>query len=478
MKKTTIDEFFNEMLPARLSSGIEELQDVEASFEFTFTGGAPQVWALALSKEGATLEQKNHEDANCKIKIDSEVFEAILNDELSAEEAFMQGKLALEGDMSLAMKLGALFAVEGEADEAENLPPFQPLPVDTPALVVYIDALKENLKTMHDFARGQGVRVRPHVKSHKTVELARMQLEAGANGFCCAKVGEAEVLADAGIGDILIANQVVTENKIRRVIKTAKSAKITVAVDSEKNVADLQRIAADEGVTLPVLIEINVGMNRCGVLPGDACAALARAVAEAPDLKLDGIMGYEGHVVMMNDRDARGEGAKKANAILIEARDCIAGAGFPVSIVSAGGTGTFDMTGVHPGVTEIQVGSYVFMDARYRRTGVPFKNSLFLIATVISKPRPDLAIIDAGLKSISSEFGMPEIRRPGGMRLAFLSEEHADVVVSGGDFDIGDQVEIMPSHCCTTINLHDKLHVVKDGKVENVWDIEARGKSV
>ncbi|MFH1537655.1 MAG: DSD1 family PLP-dependent enzyme, partial [bacterium] len=210
----------------------------------------------------------------------------------------------------------------------------------------------------------------------------------------------------------------------------------------------------------------------------EACAALAKSVADSQNLELHGIMGYEGHAVMMNDRAAREEAAKKSMGVLMEARDCIADAGYPVNVVSAGGTGTYDMTGVYPGVTEIQVGSYIFMDARYRQTGTPFKNSLFIVATIISKPRPDLAIIDAGLKSMSSEFGMPEIRRPAGMRLAFLSEEHADVVVSGADFEAGDQVEIMPSHCCTTVNLHDKLNVIKDGKVENVWNIEARGKSV
>ena len=345
--------------------------------------------------------------------------------------------------------------------------------IDTPALCLDGGALERNIARMGAFFRDRPAALRPHAKTHKCPTIAWMQLRAGAIGVTCAKLGEAEVMARAGIRDILIANQIVG-GKIRRLMGLAAYSDVMVAVDDAANAEDLSAAAQAAGATLRVLLEVDVGMGRCGVPAGEP--ALARRLSALPGLRFEGIMGYEGHAVMIPDPEERRAAAERAMAILVGARDLLQGDGLPVKIVSGGGTGTYDITGDYPGVTEVQAGSYATMDARYHSVGMDFERALTVVARVISVPRDDMAVIDAGLKTLTTEFGLPVVVRPEGWALQRLSEEHGQLRREGGDpLRPGDAVEFVPSHGCTTINLHDAYVVTRDDRVVGVWPIAARG---
>ncbi len=350
--------------------------------------------------------------------------------------------------------------------------------IDTPALVIDLAKMEFNIKKMADFFKDKPCNVRPHFKTPKTSEIALRQIEAGAHGITCAKVSEAEVLVNAGIKDILIANQVVGVFKINRVLDMLSESDVKVAVDSEENIRDLAGAADSRGVELGCVIEINVGLPRCGVMP-DRAVELARLVDKLAGLKLRGVMGYEGHVVAVDDRDQREEGCRKSMGILIEARDRIKNSGLPVEIVSAGGTGTYNVSGTYPGVTEVQAGSYVMMDAKYAKLGLGFEKAVTVLATVQSKPTDNMTIIDAGMKVMTYEFGWPELIGVANTRLGFLSEEHGHLLIEGDppNVRIGDKVELYPSHICTTVNLHERLYACRGEDVEDVWPIDARGCS-
>jgi D-serine deaminase-like pyridoxal phosphate-dependent protein len=351
--------------------------------------------------------------------------------------------------------------------------------IDTPALVVDINKLKHNIQKMADFFKDKSANIRPHFKTPKTVEIAKLQLAAGATGITCAKVGEAEVLAGAGIKDILIANEVVGRTKIKRLIKLIKKgAEVKVAVDSVENIKELSKLAAKSKVEVGVLVDINVGLPRCGVAPEKA-PELGKLVAQSRGLKLRGIMGYEGHIVLVDDQNVREQECKKSMAKLVSAKDFMEKAGLKVEIVSGGGTGTYNITGVFPGVTEIQAGSYCLMDIRYDKLGLGFEKAVTILATIISKAFPPFVITDAGEKFMSIEFGMPELIGVPHAKLAFLSEEHGHVLTEAQTpkLEIGQKLEFFPSHVCTTINLNDWLWVVDGEKVIDRWKIAARGCS-
>ena len=351
--------------------------------------------------------------------------------------------------------------------------------IDTPALVVDLPGLKGNIQKMADFFKDKTAKVRPHFKTPKTVEIARMQLEAGARGITCAKVSEAEVLVEAGIKELLIANEVVGRQKIERLVRLLKKgAELKVAVDSAENIQELSALAARGKVKVGVLIDINVGLPRCGVSPEKA-VELARLVKKSPGLELRGIMGYEGHIVLHEDAQFRESEAKKSMAKLLSAKELIEKEGMKVEIVSGGGTGTYNITGVYPGVTEVQAGSYALMDTRYDKLNLGFEKAVTALATVISRAFPGFIITDAGEKFMSIEFGMPQLIGVANARLAFLSEEHGHISYQGEppQLKVGDKVEFYPSHICTTINLNDRLWVVEGDKVIDCWKIAARGKS-
>jgi D-serine deaminase-like pyridoxal phosphate-dependent protein len=350
--------------------------------------------------------------------------------------------------------------------------------LDTPALVLDRTILERNIARMASFAREAGVSLRPHSKTHKCPQIASLQLAAGAIGVTCQKLGEAEVMAEAGIRGILISNQIVGRQKIERLVALARRAEVMVAVDDPRNVADLSQAFAAAGLALSVLVEVDVGMMRCGVQPGEPALELARRVVDSPGLRFMGLMGYEGHTVSIRDAAQRRQDASACLRLLVDTADLLRSSGVPVSIVSSSGTGTFDVGGGFPGITEIQVGSYATMDADYREVGVPFECALTVLATVISTPRQGVAIFDAGLKSIAPDHGLPKAVGVEGAEVLALSEEHGWILLAGPDaLQPGDKVRLIPGHGCTTINLHDRYAVVCDGWVEEFWPVAARGRS-
>ena len=352
--------------------------------------------------------------------------------------------------------------------------------IDTPALLIDLDVFEANIRTMADFFKTVNAELRPHAKTHKTPIIAHKQLEAGAIGITCAKLGEAEAMVHAGIRDVLIANQVVGSQKIARLINLSKNSEIMVAVDDTDNVDQLSAAAEAKGVTLRVLIEVSTGMGRCGAMPGEPTLTLAQHILKSKGLKFEGLMGYEGHTVARPDLIERKIETGKAVELLIDSKHFLEDNGIAVGIMSGGGTGTHAITGSYPEMTEIQAGSYVFMDSTYHNVegvGERFPCSLTLLTTVVSRPEPTRVIVDSGMKVLTKEFGIPQPLAEG-LEMRGLSEEHGTMDAEPSvDLKPGDKVEILPSHCCTTVNLHDRYYGVRNGIVESVWEIAARGKS-
>ena len=358
--------------------------------------------------------------------------------------------------------------------------------LDTPALLIDLDKMEANIQTMADYFSTVNAMLRPHVKTHKTPIIAHKQIAAGAIGVTCAKLGEAEAVIHAGVRDVLIANQIVGSHKIARPINLAKHSEIMVAVDNPQNVQAISEAAVAKGATVRMLIEVNIGMNRCGVEPGKPTLELANQIRQSPNLKFEGLMGYEGHTVARPDLKERDAAARKAIQHLIDAKHYLEKHGVEVSIMSGGGTGTFNITGSIPEMTEVQAGSYVFIDSTYRNVegvGEHFDCSLSVLATVVSRPDPHRIIVDTGLKVLAKEFGIPQPIGITGVEMTGLSEEHGTLKTVGQVSDTnvsltpGDKLEILPTHCCTTVNLHDRYYGIRNGIVESVWDIAARGKS-
>ncbi len=351
--------------------------------------------------------------------------------------------------------------------------------IDTPALLVDVDRLDANIAAMAAHFRAAGKELRPHTKSHKTPAIAHRQLDAGAIGITCAKLGEAEAMADAGIGDILIANEVVGRRKLPRLAALAGRCRLMVAVDNEQNLAALSDAMATAGAQVRALIEINIGHNRCGLTPGPEVVALARRVAAAPRVELAGIMGYEGHIVDLTDGPAREEGARACLQRLVDTRADLERAGIDVGICSSSGTGDYYIATTYDGVTEVQAGSYALMDAAYGRLGLGFAQALSVLTTVSSRPTPTQVITDAGMKSVTPEHGMPLVKDRPDLECHALSEEHGRLRSLGGpvtDLAVGDLLEFIPGHGCTTVNLHDLMYAMRQGRVEAIWPVAARGK--
>lgn len=350
--------------------------------------------------------------------------------------------------------------------------------IDTPALLLDHVKLTANIRRMAEVFHGRPARLRPHSKTHKCVEIARAQIEHGAVGITCAKLGEAEVMAESGIDDILIANQVVGQIKIRRLMDLARRCRVAVAVDDHQNVRDLSEAATAAGLVLRCLVEVDIGMGRCGVEPGEPALRLAELVAGSPGLELGGLQAYEGHLQEVMPFEQRRRRARDDMQLAVDTRKLIEKAGIRVPMISGGGTGTHAVTGAMAGVDEVQAGSYATMDGNYRKAGAPFENALTLLATVVSRPRPEVAIVDAGLKSVSPEFGVPTVLLAGASYTQF-SEEHGALQLVGDarSLKVGDKLQLIPAHGCTTINLHDRLYVTEDDVLRETWAVAARGRS-
>ena len=352
----------------------------------------------------------------------------------------------------------------------------QPLAaLDSPQLVIDLDVVDANLRRMLGAFRDRPVAVRVHFKSLKCAGLARYVAAAGAGGFLCAKLNEAEVLADAGLTDIFIANEIVGPIKVRRLVELARRARVRVCVDDAKNVEALAQAARAAGVTLGVLVEVDVGQHRCGVEPGEPALALARRVHASPGLRFVGLQGYDGHLQMVPDPGERRTRCLQGLQALVATRRLIEGAGIPVDVVTGAGTGTWEFVGFHEGVTEIQPGSFVLMDCAYQAIRPEFACALSIAATVVSR-RPAWYVLDAGSKAISRDFGTPTLKNRPQDKVLKLSEEHTTVETTDPTLQVGERVEVIPAHCCATMNLHRQCVAVRRGHVEALWPIEASGR--
>jgi D-serine deaminase-like pyridoxal phosphate-dependent protein len=348
--------------------------------------------------------------------------------------------------------------------------------VSTPALLLDLDKAKRNIATMAAKFRELPAELRPHFKAHKSPQLARLQVEAGAIGVACATVWEAIVIADAGIIDVLVANQVVQPDKVRAAAELARSHRLTIAVDDVRNADQLSRAAVEAGAELELLIELDVGMGRCGVRSREEALTLAERIAKLPGLKLRGLQAYEGHCMLEPDPDKRIADARTANRQAIDAFDFLAERGQPVEVISAGGTGTYHITGANPRIHEVQAGSYTLMDAMHRALAPGgFEVALTVASTVISR-QGSTVVLDCGRKTVGIDFVTPPlVSHPEG-RARYYAEEHCLVDFPGPPaLDLGDVAEVMAGYGPTTVNLHDVFHVVEDGVVTDIWPVTPRG---
>jgi len=356
--------------------------------------------------------------------------------------------------------------------------------IDTPALVIDVNILERNIAKMAEYLRSRKSKLRPHVKVHKSPVLAKKQIAAGAIGITVAKVSEAEVMAQSGIDDILIANEIVGEQKLRRLARVAKRTKLQVAVDNLENVKQISHYAAQEGSNIGIIVELNLGSNlegildRCGVSPGEPAAALISEVAKLKNIEFRGLMGYEGALRKFTDAKRKCAAIESALALLVETKEQVEDAGFDVPIVSCGGTMSYDIASGFPGVTEIQAGSYVFMDATYLRSGIDFELSLTLWSSIVSRPHANKAIMDAGYKAISADHGLPIVKNRSEMEVIALNAEHGHVSSKKQDIScaIGEKLELIPTHVDTTVCLHDTYVLTQDGVVKGNLEIACRGK--
>ena len=353
--------------------------------------------------------------------------------------------------------------------------------IDTPALVLDLDPFERNLERMAAALRGSNVRLRAHGKAHKCPEIALRQIALGAVGVCCQKVSEAAVFAAAGVHDILITNQVVGVAKLRQLATLARTARIGVLVDHPQQVQALAAVAQAHAVTLDVYVEVEVGANRCGVLPGEAAAGLAQLVVNSGGLRFAGLQCYHGPAQHMRTPQARAEAVANAVNAARTSRTAIEARGIAVRHVTGGGTATF-LNERDSGVfDEIQAGSYAFMDRDYadnkRGDGdIAFEHALFVRTTVMSRATDGRAVVDAGLKASSVDSGMPSVWRRDDLRYVKASDEHGVLAVAeGAALSLGEALMLVPGHCDPTVNLYDELVCVRGQRVEAVWPIAARG---
>ena len=356
--------------------------------------------------------------------------------------------------------------------------------VDTPALLLDLDAFERNLKDLADFANTHSVRLRPHAKTHKCPEIARLQVKHGAVGVCCQKVSEAEAMVEGGIEDVLVSNEVVGANKIERLVHLAKRGTVSVCVDNSENLEAIEAAARKSAANLFVLIEVEVGGGRCGVKPGPSVLELARKITASSILSFKGLHAYHGgaqHIRSFEERkSAIDDAADKVKACL----DLLRNEGIECEIVTGAGSGTFPFETASGVYNELQAGSYIFMDADYARnlgeTGghwSDFAHSLFVYSTVMSLNSRRVGIVDAGLKALSVDSGMPTVAHRGDAEYTVAGDEHGRVSLgdSGPDLSLGEKIHLIPGHCDPTVNMHDWIVGIRNGSVESLWPVAARG---
>ncbi|WP_341861385.1 3-hydroxy-D-aspartate aldolase BhcC [Gymnodinialimonas sp. 57CJ19] len=369
------------------------------------------------------------------------------------------------------------------------LPGMDEADIQTPCLVLDLDALEYNIKKMGDYAKAHGMRHRAHGKMHKSVDVLKLQMElGGAVGVCCQKVSEAEVFARAGIKEILVSNQVRDAAKIDRLARMPKvsGGEVIVCVDDVANVADLDAAAAKHGTNLGVFVEIDCGAGRCGVTTTEAVVEIGKAVRDAGNLTFRGIQAYQGAMQHMDSFDDRQAKLDAAIAQVQEGIDGLKAEGIECDLVSGGGTGSYYFESNSGVYNELQCGSYAFMDADYGRIldkdgnridDGEWKNAMFLLTSVMSHAKADKAIVDAGLKAQSIDSGLPFIYGRSDVEYIKCSDEHGVVADPDGVLKVNDKLRLVPGHCDPTANVHDWYVGVRNGKVETVWPVSARGKA-
>jgi D-serine deaminase-like pyridoxal phosphate-dependent protein len=358
--------------------------------------------------------------------------------------------------------------------------------LDTPVAIVDLDILENNIKDMADFAKNIGVHLRPHIKTHKVPEITIKQLVAGANGITCAKLGEAELMLNTtNVDDIFIANMIVGDEKINRLLKLSEKCKISVAVDSVEVAQPISDLADKRGMKIPVIIKVDVGLRRTGVLYGKPTVDLAEKLVKMKGIELIGVYTHEGHVYSGETfEDVRHIGLESAQ-MMIQTAEMLRDAGIRTDIISVGATPSAKITCTINGINETRPGTYVFNDYYQIKLGVVEEKNcaLTILATVISVPADDRAVVDAGTKSFTSDKaqafgiygwikGMPDIQ------LIRAYEEHGVLKFDSSriKLKVGDKLEIIPNHVCPAVNLFDELFVVRNEKVETMWKVSARGK--
>lgn len=359
--------------------------------------------------------------------------------------------------------------------------------IETPALIVDLDALERNIAKLAAIAKEAGVRVRPHAKTHKCPAIALKQVAAGAVGQCCQKVGEAEALVRGGIKDVLVSNQIVGERKLRRLAALAADARVALCFDEAGQVEATGKIARDFGVELGAMVEIELGMNRCGVPAGAPASDLARRIADTPGLRFEGLQAYYGTAQHFPTHAKREEAIRSAAKLVQATLDALRADGLDAKFVSGAGTGTFRFEAASGIWNELQAGSYVFMDTDYARIGdknsdryTEFEHSLFVLASVMSRPVDGRAIVDAGLKSYSAEKGPPWVAGIEDAEVTGVSDEHGKIEFGpkAPRLALGQKVRLIPGHCDPTVNLHEWYVGIRRGRVEALWPITARGASI
>jgi len=355
------------------------------------------------------------------------------------------------------------------------------LDLPTPALVLDLDRFESNLDKMNSWTWERGIRLRPHAKTHKCVEIARRQLAGGAVGICVATMAEAEVMARDGIGGLLITGEIAGQPKISRLIQLVSRAPETmVVVDDDGNAQELQRAASSAGVRIPVLIDLDIGQNRTGVHPGGPALQLAEIITSAKNLELKGICAYAGHVAHVTGFDNRRASSQHAMELATSTRDVLLRNGYNVEILTGASTGTYNIDSEIEGITELQAGSYVFMDVDYRRIGgksgavyEDFAPALWVLATVIHRSG-NKAIVDGGLKAFSTD--RPFAPQPigfSGVTYEFAGDEHGRLILDNPNRDIklGDRLGFLVPHCDPTVNLYERFYCVRGDSVEAWWPI-------
>ena len=359
--------------------------------------------------------------------------------------------------------------------------------IQTPCLILDLDALEYNVKKMGDYAKAHGMRHRSHGKMHKSVDVQKLQESLGGSvGVCCQKVSEAEVFARGGIKDILISNQVRDPAKIDRLARLPNyGARIIVCVDDIDNVPDLSQAAQKHGTTVECFIEMDVGAGRCGVIGADKVVAIAKAIDAAPGLKFTGLQAYQGAMQHIDSYEEREAKLNAAIAQVKEAVDALDAVGLKPELVSGGGTGSYYFESNSGVYNELQCGSYAFMDADYGRIKDEegaridqgeWKNALFILTSVMSHAKADKAIVDAGLKAQSVDSGLPFIFGRDDVEYVKCSDEHGVVADPQGVLKVNDKLRLVPGHCDPTCNVHDWYVGVRNGVVETVWPVSARGR--